>query len=736
MIKQLKKGKLMSKGFATKDKVKTLAMEKMLTVSDKKLFLHPSMTSYIQGLLEGMISRYDKHSSFPGSILWEPKNGAVAYTNGNRWVCNAGNPFISKAKSKTKGITDRNYRIMLTTGLCIHELGHRLYTNFLYEAKFIFPKLASTGVLFPSPTIKLDEWDELQTLLQGDELKYRNTFIRMYKNISNALEDGYIEYRLLDDFPHPSNKDALLTVRERHLASLPSLEKNIEAEHGEDAIMLFSIINLLLGYAKYGQIKCKKSEYSDERIQTIVTCIPHIDELNMSFTPYAHYTEINNVVALLSPYILKWFKYMDELDSGEDEMSAGMDCAMSDDIKCSDEDMEKMESPDSMGMPIASSLEEKAETEAEDGGVKADEERKEMGDSGEEQEDVSRHDHTDLDADIDYSDKCSEKTTPIHEDVDSEGKDWDEITKIAKQIVAEEAKKDAISELEDEHLSRLKVEDSDIEYGNLHVGRGCRIERKKNVSDSQKEAYHKLAKDYLPLSKAANREYIKKIKELGEEATIKGRYSGQFDVAGAYRPDKRMFSKKRLPSPVSLSVFLLIDESGSMCGERIEMARITAIIVEEFCRLTGIRLCIMGHTEDFYRKQDVVLTSYTDFESYDSNDKYRLMDIEAKENNRDGYALRYAMNHLKKESTDVKLILNISDGAPAAECYGGAKAVAELKSIVKECDRNNISVISAAIGSDRETIKQIYGKGFLNISDLNMLPKTFIALIKKYMPDA
>ena len=135
-------------------------------------------------------------------------------------------------------------------------------------------------------------------------------------------------------------------------------------------------------------------------------------------------------------------------------------------------------------------------------------------------------------------------------------------------------------------------------------------------------------------------------------------------------------------------------------------------------------------------KHYVVLTSYTDFESYDSNDKYRLMDIKAKENNRDGYALRYAMNHLKKESTDVKLILNISDGAPAAECYGGAKAVAELKSIVKECDRNNISVISAAIGSDRETIKQIYGKGFLNISDLNMLPKTFIALIKKYMPDA
>lgn len=762
----------MGKGFATYDKVKELAMKKMLTVSDKKVFLHPTMTSYIRGLLEGMIHRYDKRATFLGKIIWEKDSPSVAYTDGNRWVCNAGHPFVSKARSKTKTMNDRNYRILLVTGLCIHELGHKLYTNFAYEKKFIYSKLWHSGELFPAPCYSSDEWTELQVMLK--EKKYVKTFITLYNNITNALEDGYIEYRLLNDFPHPSNKNALLAIRERQFSSLPSLKKNIQSEEGEDSMKLFSVINILLGYAKYGQLKCKKTEYSDERIQAVIKCIPYIDEVNDSSLPYVHYQAMHNVIAILSPYILAYIKEAEKKGMLDESMSTEISEKIDDAVKISEEDAKRKESSSTASVPLAATDEEIEETTSEDGGESKVEEKSglpsskspetgsEEGDSGDDtkdssdvsgdessdlssEEDTSESDKTpariipdnDAEPDFDYSDMCSVSMKPEYVLTDEgEDKEWDKIVEKSKEIISEEARKEAVEELEGEHLKSLVSEDKACDYGNLHIGRGCQIERQKNVPDSQKEAYKKLADEYLPLSKAANREYIKKIKELNEEDIIRGRYSGQFDISGAYRPDKRMFSKKRLPSPVSLSIFLLIDESGSMSGERIHMARITAIIIEEFCRQTGIRLCIMGHTEMFGGSRKVVLTSYSDFDSYDSNDKFRLMQIQSKENNRDGYALRYAMNHIKKESTDVKLIINISDGAPAADRYMGRPAVLELQSLVRECERNNISVISAAIGSDRDTIKKIYGKGFLNISDLNMLPKTLISLIKKYMPEA
>lgn len=740
----------MGKGFATYDKVRELACKKMLTVSDKKVFLHPTMTSYIRGILEGMIHRYNKRASFPGKIEWKPDEPHVAYTDGNRWVCNAGNPFFSKAKSTIKSINDRNYRILLVTAAGIHETGHKLYTNSHYEKNFIYSKLLATGTLFPSPTIESEDWTKLQEMLE--EKRYLKTFIYLYKNITNALEDGYIEYRLLDDFPHPSNKNALMALRAHHYSSMPSLKDNIANEAGDENKKLFSIINILLGYAKYGQLKCDKSEYSDERIQAVVNCIPYIDECNDCFSPYGHYQAMNNVIAILSPYILAYFNDAEEEGKSDEDTEKEAGDSLADDVKASDKDMERSEMSEDMPMaPVPDGEDSDSDkdgssemSDSEDDGESTSDE-KSSADSGEiggdedglkEKRTTESKEKPDLDDEVDYSSLCSEDATTEYVSVDEEDKDWEEITKIAKDIIAEQAKEEAIEELEEEHISSLRKEDAEADYGSLHTGRGCRIERQKTVSESQKDAYDKLANEYLPLSKAANREYIKKIKELNEEDIMRGRYSGQFDVTGAYRPDKRMFSKKRLPSPVSLSIFLLIDESGSMCGSRIEMARITAIIIEEFCRLTGIRLCVMGHTEDFDRKRDVVLTNYKDFDSIDKNDRYRLMNIAAKENNRDGYALRYAMNHIKKETSDVKLIINISDGAPEADGYRGRSAVNELQSIVKECERNNISVISAAIGSDRDTIKEIYGKGFLNISDLNMLPKTLIALIKKYMPDA
>ena len=56
---------------------------------------------------------------------------------------------------------------------------------------------------------------------------------------------------------------------------------------------------------------------------------------------------------------------------------------------------------------------------------------------------------------------------------------------------------------------------------------------------------------------------------------------------------------------------------------------------------------VYGHSTDYYDGKDSVeLYSYAEFNGFDNDDKYRLMDISARGSNRDGAALRYVAEAL------------------------------------------------------------------------------------------
>ena len=117
------------------------------------------------------------------------------------------------------------------------------------------------------------------------------------------------------------------------------------------------------------------------------------------------------------------------------------------------------------------------------------------------------------------------------------------------------------------------------------------------------------------------------------------------------------------------------------------------------------------------------------------------MGIRAKENNRDGYALRYCAEMLSKRQEDIKLLFCVSDGVPEASGYGFANGKSDIQNVLREYAKKHILFITAGIGSDVGRIKNIYTDGlseknaakFLNIEDLDTLPKSFIKIIKKYL---
>ena len=125
---------------------------------------------------------------------------------------------------------------------------------------------------------------------------------------------------------------------------------------------------------------------------------------------------------------------------------------------------------------------------------------------------------------------------------------------------------------------------------------------------------------------------------------------------------------------------------------------------------------------------------YCDFDTYDKNNRYRLMDMSARDCNRDGAALRFVAEKLSKQVSEVKILIIICDGQPNDDGYSGSSAEADLRGIKLEYARKGVQIYAAAIGEDRQRIERIYGDGYLDITDLNDLPILLTSLIARNLP--
>lgn len=199
-------------------------------------------------------------------------------------------------------------------------------------------------------------------------------------------------------------------------------------------------------------------------------------------------------------------------------------------------------------------------------------------------------------------------------------------------------------------------------------------------------------------------------------------------------PGEKKNESGNLPNEIPrLSVGLLLDESGSMsCGDRSTYARAAAIILYDFCQSLNIPIMIYGHSTSW--GADVDLYSYAEFDSIDRDDKFRLMDISARNSNRDGAALRFVAEQLSKRPEEIRILMLLSDGQPAARGYSGTAAEEDLRGIKQEYKRKGILFIAAAIGEDKPNIERIYGDSFLDITDLNQLPVKLTAVTAPNVP--
>ncbi|MGF7010539.1 uncharacterized protein YoxC/DNA-binding TFAR19-related protein (PDSD5 family) [Lachnospiraceae bacterium PF1-22] len=297
------------------------------------------------------------------------------------------------------------------------------------------------------------------------------------------------------------------------------------------------------------------------------------------------------------------------------------------------------------------------------------------------------------------------------------------LDKMAERFSEEQAELEYAEELNDQ----IQAMDHSSRFNNLNyeVHRTARIDQEH--IDNYNEVYKKHKFTINRMISEFKKVIIKK--EKGEY--MKNLYMGNRLEAGKLiRRDGKVFTKKKLPTnKPTLSVALLIDESGSMGGQRIAAAREGALMLYEFCTGLNIPCTVFGHTTSGW-SNNVLIDSIADFKVIDKNNKYRIMTMEAGGGNNDAHALRYVAERSHRESNaDTKLLIILSDGQP----NGGIKACEDIKYVINHYANKKIQIFGAAIAPDAVPIKAIYGDRFLDMTKLDKLPKDLVNLVKPYI---
>ncbi len=728
--------------------------DKRSQITDEQFFTSRLLAGHFEDVAAVQTRRYKYNRRVRVHLDWNPQNQDTAHTDNEQVYINAGSGLVSSIEGRLN-----RYRIVF--GLFSHELGHILHTDFLLTQRYINAMLVSQWYPGNPKTTKKKEREALTEIWEyakEDVLNLR-AVVEVAKDILNVIEDGYIEIKMLNEYQGKLGQ-SLKALREHQQSRMHTVTQLKEAERAGQRLTWNTIRDCILSYVKFGEIKYGDEPLEDERIQTVFKLLSLLDDALFSKNIKERFNVTNIVLVRCWEHIKAYCEVLKErykqeaenpTEEGMSEFVSGNLSKMSGGSKMGKGKTKPVESQTTPkeNKKTASKREktrkqaglDKDKSSAEDdasaneGGVPAEEAQAESkerrGATDEEGGRIPQH----------YTDSVSvPEDGGVERDDNFEENPCDKAAEDIAHILEKMASEKASEELEEERLQELNDMAQNISYGDVHQGVHIAINRVAKVNDAHIREYEAVAQPLLTISKRLQRSISQKLEDSRRNEKLSGLISGRrLSSHALYRQDCKMFYKNKLPSETELAVGLLIDESGSMdCNQRCTYARATAIILEDFCRKLGIPIAVYGHSTGYRGsernwKRSVELYSYVEFDNFDNDDRYRLMNISSRGGNRDGAALRFVAERLMERPEPQKLLMLISDGQPADSGYSGDAAEADLRGIQQEYQRKGVLFLAAAIGDDKENIQRIYGDAFLDITDLEQLPVKLTNEVKRYI---
>lgn len=635
-------------------------------------------------------------------VVMKKNDNKVAYTDGN--VIN-----ISYNNDITNMFYDSRLKDLSLKGLLAHETAHILYTNFKI-LKELMTSL-SKGKLYCESEITHKNKDKMVEMLNKNRI-VKEAIMRTVKYINNVFEDAYIEARLMKEFPHTTAVKGIRLNNSKYATTvdLSDSESNYE-----------TIMNYLYFYLSAQ--KTTIPSCTDEVKDCINNCVEICKKYVFSNSPKQR--TIGSILVLLE----MWDFFVEDLLAS---------CPMIDDDELNDIDdlLELLSELLNNMNTLETSEESNSDSEGlanndstEETSVDIDEFRNEFcNDTA----DTSNESQNDSSEDNSENERASDENITVNgkNNSNDNSQPIDFKDNIDFDLEIKKYAKDKVDEMTDDLVANdLAVASKYCDLGKIHNGIKIKIIDVPQYSSSQYN-YDKALQQYNILSntKKMSRKIESIIKAQSYDTTFKNRQTGKkICTTSLYRPDKKFFINKQVEETISpLAVTLLVDLSGSMEGSRLHYAKLGAIQLLEFCNRINVPISVYGHDSS---GNTVNIYNFFNFNSSKSK-KYSLMNMKAGKGNRDGAAIRFCCEQLDKRE-EKKMFVIISDGQPAASGYVGFKAENDIHSIMKEYQKKGFIFVSASIGSDRENIRRIYGeKNVIDITDLSVLPKTLVKVIK------
>ena len=184
-----------------------------------------------------------------------------------------------------------------------------------------------------------------------------------------------------------------------------------------------------------------------------------------------------------------------------------------------------------------------------------------------------------------------------------------------------------------------------------------------------------------------------------------------------------------------LDVCLLVDESGSMRYRAMDKAREACIAVKESLQDNDkLNLWVFGHSGD---ESERYATEMYEYASPTMKDRPMACGaMSARYENRDGTAILASAEKVRNESmnpTTNKIMIIFSDGQPSAAGYRGRRAMEHVKKSVKKAESMGFSVIQVGFAGAYGRYQEQMFDNHMYVDDMQTLPLKISKILQKVM---
>ncbi len=627
--------------------------------------------------------------------------------------------YINTMNMLTQSFHTLDLRSKSLIGVEGHECGHQNYSSIYLRRKYIDG--IANGILYPAwPMPETEQETEfLQSMkecFQKKDTILLGLYLQTAGRLHGYLEDAFIEGQMCRRFPG-SIRQGILQNRKRNMEQISSLKNQIMEKKSKLKIMLL----LLVQYLFIHKVNVWDGEVA-EYMELLRNCIPLLSRATVDTGESARYLATNQILLKL------WPLFVEEAEGMERK------------IKLTGENKENV-----LKQFFDEWKEELPQYSEEPSCREIRMERKEASDvlwNGEELKRIVAEEMRSIQMEGEHAEKeqgnlAEEKAEPLFSKLQQETVKTIDIGSELQNICLE-LKRETIERRYEEWMRDcLKEILENTEFTPVNREIKKRIFRKETISQAAYQKYRNFQPQVKHILMKMKQELLPVLKRK-KTHILREQYMGKgLDMAHLWNPEKRIFKTKIPSRNMDTAIGFLLDQSGSMDKKRWETSVLTSLCVVEFAQILDIPICVNGHCtgiEQAGRRRDeiVCLHSYLEF-GEKKEGKYRILDMKTDGANRDGAALLYMAEKMAKRTEKMKILIFFCDGLPNAQGYGGKVAREDLLNVQKRLKQKQITLLVAAIGTDQEDIRKIYGNACINAEDLERLPQQIVKKLLDYM---